>query len=92
MKRIYIYLLLCSLLIGCGNTNSTESVKFVITDELGRSIEFSDYPKRIVIAGIQTPMLANFFYLFPNSTEKLIAIENRAQSPDQFLGEIDDEL
>lgn len=78
-------------MVGCRNVTINKPNQFVVQDALGRSIGFSEYPERIVIAGKQTPMLANFFYLFPFKDERLLAIENRSQSPDKFLELIDDE-
>ena len=51
-------------MVGCMNVPISESTKFTVEDALERTLEFSEYPERIVIAGKQTPMLANFFYLF----------------------------
>lgn len=90
MKNIFC-LLICCLLVSCTNAPLSESTHFAVKDALERTIEFSEYPERIVIAGKQTPMLANFFYLFPIKGERLLAIENRSQSPNKFLELIDDE-
>jgi iron complex transport system substrate-binding protein len=78
-------------MVSCVNVPVSKPNQFVVQDALERTIEFSEYPERIVIAGKQTPMLANFFYLFTSKDEKLLAIENRYQSPDKFLELIDDE-
>jgi iron complex transport system substrate-binding protein len=78
-------------MVSCINAPLSESTHFAVQDALERTLEFSEYPERIVIAGKQTPMLANFFYLFPSKLERLLAVENRYQSPDRFLELIDDE-
>ncbi len=78
-------------MVGCINAPIGESTQFTVQDALERTLEFSSYPERIVIAGKQTPMLANFFYLFPSKVERLLAVENRSQSPDKFLELIDDD-
>jgi len=77
-------------MVSCRNAPISKPNQFVVQDALERTIEFSEYPERIVIAGKQTPMLANFFYLF-TSDERLLAIENRSQSSDKFLELVDDE-
>ena len=89
IKKIF-YLLVCCFMVSCVNAHISESTQFTVYDALERTIEFSEYPERIVIAGKQTPMLANFFYLFPSRVERLLAVENRSQSPDKFLELIDD--
>jgi len=88
-KKIFC-LIICCLMVGCRNVTISKPNQFVVQDALDRTIEFSEYPERIVVAGKQTPMLANFIYLF-TLDEKLLAIENRSQSPDKFLELIDDE-
>ena len=90
IKKIF-YLIICCLIVGCINAPIGESPQFTVQDALERTLEFSGYPERIVIAGKQTPMLANFFYLFPLKVERLVAVENRSQSPDKFLELIDDD-
>jgi iron complex transport system substrate-binding protein len=90
IKKIF-YIVVCCLMVGCINSPVSESTQFTVQDALERTLEFSGYPERIVISGKQTPMLANFFYLFPSKAERLLAVENRSQSPDKFLELIDDE-
>jgi len=90
IKKIF-YLLVCYLMVSCINAPISESTQFAVQDALERTLEFSAYPERIVIAGKQTPMLVNFFYLFPSKAERLLAVENRSQSPDKFLELIDNE-
>ena len=84
IKKIQI-LLFCCIVVGCINPPESRLTQFVVLDALERKTEFSEYPKKIVIVGKQTPMIANFLYLFPTKTKRIIAIENRAQSPDPFL-------
>lgn len=75
---------------GCARTSNLPCTDFSVIDALGRDLLFSGLPEKIVIAGKQTPMLANFVYLFENSPEKIVAIENRSQSKDRLLSIIDD--
>jgi len=89
LKKIFC-LLVCCLMVGCINAPISESTQFTVQDALERTLEFSEYPERIVIAGKQTPMLANFYYLFPSKEERISAIENRSQSQNIFLELIDD--
>jgi len=90
IKKI-LHILVCCLMVSCINAPISESTQFAVQDALDRTLEFSEYPERIVIAGKQTPMLANFFYLFPSKAERLLAVENRSQSPEKFLELIDDD-
>lgn len=63
--------------------------KFQVVDALEREIQFNTLPTKIVVAGRQTPMLVNFFYLFDTAQDKVQAIERRGQSADDFLFQID---
>ncbi len=87
-NRIISFLLLAGILISCtGPRVGTTEIYFI--DALGNEVGFSDLPDRIVIAGKQTPMLANFAYLFDGAPDKVVAIENRSQSSNAFLSLID---
>lgn len=91
MRKKILLFFLCCLIVSCTNLPESKSTQFIVQDALQRTIEFSKYPEKIVIVGKQTPMIANFFYLFPLRIERILAIENRSQSPDKFLEIIDDE-
>lgn len=64
----------------------------VITDTTGRTAQFSSPPQRIVIAGKAILMVQDAAYLFPESTERIIALENRKQSAYAFLPVVDDDI
>jgi len=90
MKKIIILTLIIGLIfVGCSSSQDLKDNKIVITDALLREVSLPQYPERIVIAGKQTPMLANYFYMFPTSAGKILAIENRSQSSDYFLKIVD---
>lgn len=91
IKKIILTLFMMGLLIGCTENTVGTTPALVIHDALGREVAFPLLPDQIVIAGKQTPMLANFAYLFDSSREKITAIENRSQSSDLFLSYIDDQ-
>lgn len=91
MKKVILSILVFCIFVSCTTTLKTETKKFSVQDALGREVEFSEFPKRIIIAGKQTPTIANFFYLFSSNSDRLLAIENRGQSPDDFLNLIDNE-
>ena len=91
MKKIIILTFIFGLaLVGC-SSNQTAVEDIIITDALLREVALPQFPEKIVIAGKQTPMLANFFYLFPSATGRILAIENRSQSSDHFLELVDSE-
>jgi iron complex transport system substrate-binding protein len=48
-----------------------------VTDALGRVVEFPRLPRRIVIAGKAAWMIGHALYLFPEASERLLALENR---------------
>ena len=91
IKKSITILLLSIFLTGCMQASDDVTPVVVIEDALGRVVPFAEYPDAIVIAGRQTPMLANFAYLFAESSEKVIAIENRSQSSDRFLSLLDED-
>ena len=80
------------LIVGCTNTSKGKNNGVMIIDSLGREINLEEPPKKILIAGKQTPMLVNFAYLFENAQQNILAIENRSQSGKPFLEYIDPEL
>jgi len=76
------------IFVGCSSQSKNpefEQNPIVFIDALGREVNLEKHPEKIVIAGKQTPMLANYFYLFPDVHQKIIAIENRSQNNEQFL-------
>jgi len=90
--RIVNLIIFVILLSGCVQTLEQSNTGISVIDAAGREITFSKFPEKIVIAGKQTPMLANFFYLFESASNKIYAIEKRSQSSDQFLELIDPEI
>lgn len=93
MKRLLLTLLiLCVVLSGCSNPGKKNQAIIEIKDAFDRDIMLTKYPEKILIAGKQTPMIANFFYMFESASEKINAIENRNQSNDQYLNLIDPDI
>lgn len=92
MKKIIGLLFITGLLItGCSNFLDASNTQLSISDAAEREIELKGFPKRIVIAGKQTPMLTNFFYMFESAPDKIAAIENRSQSKINFFIILDPE-
>jgi len=90
MKRIVSILIgIVFLISGCSYLNPSPSYQKTIIDALGREIKLSSEPTRIIIIGKQAPMLTNFMYLFDTADKKLLALEKRSQSADEFLMLID---
>jgi iron complex transport system substrate-binding protein len=88
IKKIVISVMVLLLLWGCTNVD-VNTPGDIISDALGREVSLQEGLDRIVIAGKQTPTLANFAYMFDPGFEKVIAIENRSQSSNNFLSLID---
>ena len=63
-----------------------------ITDTTGHTAQLQNLPQRIVIAGKAIPMVQDAVYLFPESGEKIVALENRNQSAFAFLPVVDDAI
>jgi len=91
IKKSVLFIIILFLLWGCNGIEDSNPGT-VIVDALGREIIIPKNSKKIVIAGKQTPMLANFAYLFSQSDEKIVAIENRSQSSNNFLSLIDQQF
>ena len=69
--------------------NPVPTTALTVTDTLGRTVAFDKMPERIVVAGKATALMVNTLYMFPDAATKIVAIENRSQSPDAFISLID---
>jgi iron complex transport system substrate-binding protein len=86
MKKAYIILLILSFLISnCTNIDAKSSNSIIVIDALERKVILNNDISRIVIVGKQAPMLTNFLYLFKSANQKLIALEKRKQSTEDYL-------
>jgi iron complex transport system substrate-binding protein len=94
MKKLTFLLLLISMVMiqSCSPMALESAGEIRVVDALDREIIFDQPPSRIVISGRQTPMLTHFFYLFDSADEKILAIENRSQSTEEFISLIDDQI
>lgn len=61
----------------------TTEAPFVVTDALGRTVEFTQLPQRIVLLGKGTTLLANSAFLFPEAQDRIISYELRLQMKDR---------
>lgn len=91
-KNITILLFFFFAISACTPKTAQIPKDILVVDALGREVFFDSLPQKIVIAGRQTPMLVNFFYLFETASEKIAAIERRSQSADSFLMIIDPDI
>jgi len=90
MKKIVSILIGAVFLFsGCLYLKPSPSYQKTIIDALGREVKLSNEPSKIIIIGKQAPMLMNFMYLFETADKKLLALEKRSQSADEFLRMID---
>jgi iron complex transport system substrate-binding protein len=93
MKKYFLIIVTLAMLISsCTNTAISANNTKTVTDALGRQVVMKSEPTNIVIAGKQAPMLTNFLYLFKSANEKLIAMEKRTQSSEDFLELIDENI
>jgi len=71
----------------------TPSVVFdeglVLTDALGREVQFGHPPERIVVAGRTSQLLLHAAYLFPEASERIVAMEQRIQRDNSMLPLVD---
>jgi iron complex transport system substrate-binding protein len=66
-------------------TVAPTSSPVLVTDALGRTVEFAELPQRIVLAGKATTMLIDAFYMFPEALEKVVSFDPRSQSATSFI-------
>ena len=87
-----ILLTACMPVVNVQSTAVTPNVNTkpgVLTDASGISVSLTEYPQRIVIEGKQTQMIVDFFYLFPDQVSKIIGMQKKMQTADNFLLVID---
>ncbi len=94
MKPLTLLTLLASLILSaCTPALLPPSpTPLEITDTTGHTAQLQNLPQRIVIAGKAIPMVQDAVYLFPESSEKIVALENRNQSAFAFLPVVDDAI
>lgn len=91
-KTIPVFIALVLLISSCTSLELTQGSEKTIVDALGRQVKLSSEPSRIVIIAKQAPMLTNFLYLFDSAKEKLIALEKRKQSTEDYLKLVDENI
>ncbi len=85
-----LVLLLLLLLVGstaCQNVEMEGAQG--ITDALGREVQFSAPPQRIVIAGRANFMLSDALYLFPEAPERVLSLTKASQAANAFVQVLD---
>lgn len=69
-------------------TATPTTTPIIITDALGRTIEFAQLPQRVVVAGKAGFMVSNAAFLFPEASEKVVAYVKGGQTSYDFIGMI----
>lgn len=64
-------------------TETPTEAPIVVTDALGRTVEFASLPQRIVLAGKATTLLANSAFLFTEAQDLIVSYELRLQMSDR---------
>ena len=72
-----------------GDQASQDMESIQVTDALGREIMLPSLPQRIVVPGKGTWMPGHVFYMFPEASERVLAMEERKGSVSDFLPLID---
>ena len=62
---------------------------FIVTDALGRNVQFNSVPKRIVLIGKGLFMVADAIYLFPEAGKNIAALGSTNQGTGNFIPVID---
>ena len=90
------FLTLLTFLVSCSPAplllRSSSPAPLEITDTTGHTAQLQNLPQRIVIAGKAVIMVQDAVYLFPESGERIVALENRNQSAFAFLPVVDDSI
>ena len=58
---------------------------FIVTDALGRNVQFNSVPKRIVLIGKGLFMVADAIYLFPEAGKNIAALGSTNQGTGNFI-------
>jgi len=66
-----------------------ERTAIVVTDAQDRGVEFAGLPQRIVLPGKAAWMIGHTIYMFPNVSERLIAMEERGVGISTFIPLLD---
>ncbi len=60
-----------------------------VVDAMGRSVEFSELPQRVVVAGKSSLTIVNTLFLFPEAQDRVVGLVVGNQNPGDFLGFVD---
>jgi iron complex transport system substrate-binding protein len=82
---VLVTLLLAVMPVGAIMSAPPQQGKTVVTDALGRAVEFAQPPQRIVAAGKAVRMTADALFLFPEARPRVVALEGRSQQVIDFL-------
>ncbi len=93
---------LAGLLLGACSSSPTENVQdsspavqvkdgggLTLVDAMGRSVEFSELPQRVVVAGKSSLTIVNTLFLFPEAKDRVVGLVVGNQNPGDFLGFVD---
>lgn len=61
----------------------------IVVDALGRTVEFSEPPQRIVVAGKSSLTIVDTLYLFAEARDRVVGLVAGQQKPGAFLGFVD---
>ncbi len=64
-------------------TKEPTETPIIVTDTLGRTVEFNQLPQKIVFVGKATSLLTNSAFMFPEAEERVISYELRLQMKDR---------
>jgi iron complex transport system substrate-binding protein len=95
MKRLVAVFVAIFLTLSSVSLLSAEGVQeapteITVEDALGRTVELSGVPERIVLTGRATIMLVDALYLFPGVSERVVAVGQTDQGIGDFFPVVDD--
>jgi iron complex transport system substrate-binding protein len=92
---IVVVVLAGLLMVACGSTPTPQAPAeggLTVVDALGRTVEFTELPQRIVVAGKSSLTIINALYLFPEAKERVTGLVVGRQKPGKFLSFVDPEF
>ena len=77
------------IIVVTGETTTEAETSIIVTDALDREIEFASLPQRIVVPGKAAWMIGDAIYMFPDVSERLVAMEKRGVGISPFIPLLD---
>ncbi len=90
LKNIFLFLVLTGMAFSL-SAEAAEEVQstYTVTDALGREVSFPEVPSRMVLTGKAVIMLVDALYLFPDVSDRVVAVGVTDQGLGDFFKVLD---